>query len=120
MSNAQLLTDFIQGVASQLPVFFVALVGAFVTISRWKEAPSAGIWSLLGFGIAALLCILVPAGQMGLRYWLIQNHGHSSQLPLAFTALAIFWSVLRAASYVLLLVAIFAGRTIKAAGPNIV
>jgi hypothetical protein len=110
MSESQLLIEFIQGAASQLPVFFVALIGAFVTIGRWKEAPSAGIWSLLGFGIAALLCILVPVSQVGVRYWLSHNSGHSSEVQMIFTALTVFWSIFRAASYILLLVAIFAGR----------
>jgi len=110
MNSLNYFAEFLQGVAIQLPVLIVALIGAFVTISRWNDAPSSGVWSLLGFGIAALLCILVPAGQLGVRYWMGQNSGHVSDLKLVYMALAILWSILRTASYACLLGAIFAGR----------
>jgi len=110
MINTMLLIEFIEGVASQLPVLIVALVGVIVTLTRWKDAPSARVWSLLGFGIAIILCFLVPASQVGVRYWIMQNPMNHVTVTTAFTVLTIFWSVLRAASYVSLLVAIFAGR----------
>ena len=110
MNDAKLLTDFIQALASQLPILIVAFVGAIVTLSRWKDAPAARVWSLLGFGVAIILCFLVPATQAGVRYWFVHNSGHASEMAMAYTALAVLWSLLRAAGYVCLLVAIYAGR----------
>jgi hypothetical protein len=110
MNDVKLLADLVQGVLIQLPILIVAFVGAIITLNRWRDAPAAGVWSLLGFGAAILLCLLVPASQMGVRYWLAHNSGNPSGLATAYTALAVVWSLLRAVSYVFLLVAIFAGR----------
>jgi hypothetical protein len=110
MNDAKLLADLVQGILIQLPIFIVAFVGAIITLNRWKDAPAAGGWSLLGFGIAILLCILVPASQLGVRYWLAHNSGNASTLTTIYTALAVVWSLLRAISYVFLLIAVFAGR----------
>jgi hypothetical protein len=110
MTDTALIFEFIQNLAIQLPVAIVAIIGAIVTFSRRDEAPAATTWSVLGFGTAAILCLLVPAGQVGLRYYLIHTPGHSPATVQAFAFLAVIWSLLRAASYVFLLVAIFAGR----------
>ena len=110
MNDAKLLSDLLQGIITQLPILIAAFVGAIVTITRWKDAPSAGAWSLLGFGAAILLGILVPASQAWVRYWFIHNPGHPSDLAAVFTSLTVIWSLVRAASYIFLLVAIFAGR----------
>jgi hypothetical protein len=116
-NNATLFVDILQGLAGQLAILIAAIVGAIVTLSRWKDAPSAGLWSLLGFGLAIILCFAIPAGQAGLRYWLIQNSAnHStdrSSAMMIFGAFNVLWSLLRAASYICLLVAIYAGRPQK-------
>jgi hypothetical protein len=116
-NNGTLIIDILQGLAGQLAILIAAIVGAIVTLSRWKDSPSAGFWSLLGFGLAIILCFAIPAAQAGLRYWLIQNSaghpaGHSSTMMI-FGAFNILWSLLRAASYICLLVAIYAGRPEK-------
>jgi hypothetical protein len=110
MNDAKLFIDFIQGIAIQLPILLAAGAGIVVTLSRWRDASSAGAWSLAGFGFAIILCLLVPASQAGVRYWITHNSGHASDVAMIFTALNVFWSRLCAASYICLLVAIFAGR----------
>ena len=110
MNDSKFLIEALQGIAWQLPVFVAALVGALITMNRWKDAPSAGVWSLLGFGLAIFLCFAVPLTQAGLRYWLTQNStGHPSPMVI-FGSVTVLWSLLRAASYICLIVAIYAGR----------
>jgi hypothetical protein len=111
MNDAKFLADFIQSLLVQLPVLIVSLIGVIVVISRWNDAPAAGVWSLLGFGAAGLLCLLYPVSQAGLRYWFASNPGHPRDMLAAFTGLSVVWSLIRAASYIFLLAAIFAGRT---------
>jgi hypothetical protein len=111
MNDAKFLADFLQSILVQLPVLIVALIGIIIVISRWNDAPAAGVWSLLGFGSAVLLCLLYPISQAGLRYWSVNNPGHSREMLAVFTGLGVVWSLVRAASYTFLLAAIFAGRT---------
>jgi len=110
MNESKFLVEALQGIAWQLPVFIAAFVGAIITMNRWKDAPSAGVWSLVGFGLAIFLSFAVPLTQVGLRYWLMQNStGHSNPMMI-FGPLNFVWALLRGASYVCLLVAIYAGR----------
>ena len=110
MNDSKILIDALQGIAWQLPVFIAAFVGAIITMNRWKDAPSAGLWSLVGFGLAIFLSFAVPLTQAGLRYWLIQNATGRSSAMMIFGPLNLLWAVLRAVSYICLIVAIYAGR----------
>ena len=110
MNDSKILIDALQGIAWQLPVFIAALVGAIITMNRWKDAPSAGVWSLLGFGLAIFLCFAVPLTQAGLRYWLTQNSTSHSSAMMIFGPLNFLWALFRGASYICLVVAIYAGR----------
>jgi hypothetical protein len=111
MNNYNFASEFIRAAAVQLPIFIASLIGVIITVTRWKDAPDAALWSLLGFGLSAVLSILIPAGQTGMRYYLTQNSGAHAGTAEAFMALAVFWSLLRAASYGLLAAAVFAGRS---------
>jgi hypothetical protein len=67
---------------------------------------------LLGFGLALALCVLVPVGQQ-IAFQLVQ--GEAMARAKMNSALNLFWSMLRATSYVLLLIAVYAGRREQAA-----
>jgi uncharacterized membrane protein YhaH (DUF805 family) len=100
--------------ASQVAVVIVCLIGCAVTVVKWREAGRGSVWALLGFVVALMLCLTIPITQ-AVQYSLIKNHGVAQSARLV-AGLAFIWSLLRALSYALLLVAVFAGRGGKATG----
>jgi hypothetical protein len=102
-----LLTMFL----SQLPILLVSLVGCLMMVGRWNEGSHAAGWALLGFGLSLVLCVLVPVGQLLVQNWVVGSGQSIAQRAWAFTALGLLWSILRALSYGLLLMAMYvAGR----------
>src|SRR5262245_15035152 len=67
------------------------------------------MWALLGFGLAAVLCFAVPVAQTAVQDWV--SHGGHTMIENAsvMAGISIVWSVLRAGTYALLLIAVFAG-----------
>jgi hypothetical protein len=49
--------------------------------------------------------------QFGVQEWMTQSHAPMAERTTVFAGLGFLWSVLRAVSYGLLLVAVFAGRS---------
>ena len=97
------------------PLLLMFAAGAVIAVLRWGRAPKASMWTLLAFGLALLLCLIVPVGQriagrlfMGADYRFQQ---------VIFFALAFFWSVLRALPYLFLLIAVYSGRKPDTAAP---
>lgn len=97
--------------AIQLPTLLVCFVAGVVILARWKEASKGAMWALLGFGLATILCIAVPVTQVGVQEWMKQSGWTTSDRASVFAGLGFLWSVLRAVTYALLLVAVFAGRS---------
>ncbi|HEY4282495.1 MAG TPA: hypothetical protein VGM62_05470, partial [Chthoniobacterales bacterium] len=91
----------------------VCLVAGMVILAQWKQASKGAIWALLGFGLATILCFAVPVAQVGAQQWMTQSGGSIAERTSVFAGLGFVWSVLRAVTYVLLLVAVFAGRSIS-------
>jgi hypothetical protein len=110
MNNPDQIKLFLSAFTMQLPMFLVCLAASVIVLVRWKQAAQASIWALMGFASAAVLSILIPAVQAIIQQWVMQS-GDVAQRASWFTSLAIVWSVLRAATYALLLVAVFAGRS---------
>lgn len=106
---------FLSMFLTQLPVLLVCLVAAVVVVVKWKQAGSGSIWALCGFGLAVFLGLAVPVVQTLVHFWMMQGGNFPSRAPI-LSALGILWSVLRAATYVLLLLAVFAGRSTPTAG----
>jgi len=103
------LKMFFSMFAVSAPLLIACLVGVFVVINRWKQAPGAARWALAAFVLGAALCFLIPLAQTIVQHWLVEG-GNMSQRAWVFGALSMVWSVLRATTYILLLVAVFAGR----------
>jgi hypothetical protein len=76
------------------------------------------MWALLGFGLATILCFAMPLAQVGLQKWMTQSGGTVAERAPVFAALGFLWSVLRAVTYALLLVAVFAGRSVSPSASN--
>jgi len=95
----------------QLPTLLVCFVAGVVILAKWKEGSRGSLWALLGFGLAAVLCFAIPVGQTVAQEWM-RHSGHTVTESVSVMAgISIVWSVLRAVSYILLLIAVFAGRS---------
>src|SRR3954462_2226903 len=108
--NAQ-LTALLSLFVAQVPILIVSVLGCFVVGARRDEFGPAAAWALMGFGLSVVLCIVIPVAQMLVQKWAMEGGGSMAQRASVFTMLAVVWSVLRAASYGLLLMALVARRT---------
>ena len=102
----QLLSLF----AAQLPILIVSVLGCMVIMTRKNDLGGAASWALMGFGLSIVLCVLIPVVQLFVQKWVMEGGSSVAQRASVFTILAVFWSVLRAVSYGLLLMAVVAGR----------
>jgi hypothetical protein len=93
-----------------LPTFLASIAGVILSVTKRKQAPDAAMWALFGFGLALILCITTPIGQWLIQSWVFENGNHDGRMWV-FTGFGIVNSVLHAVVYVLLAVAVFAGRT---------
>jgi uncharacterized Tic20 family protein len=110
INDSAQLTALLSLFAAQLPILLVSVLGCLVIGIRRNELSTASSWALMGFGLSVLLCILIPVAQMLAQNWAMDS-GHSmAQRASLFTVLAVVWSLLRAASYALLLMALIARR----------
>ena len=107
--NAQ-FTQLVSLFVAQLPVLIVSVLGCVVIMARKNELGGAASWALMGFGLSIVLCILIPAAQTIVQKWVMEGGTSVAQRASLFTVLAVVWSILRAVSYALLLMAVLAGR----------
>jgi hypothetical protein len=111
MNNTDQITLFFSMFVLQGPTLLVCFVAGVVILGKWKEGSKGSIWALLGFGLAAVLCFAVPVAQTAVQDW-VRHSGHSTPESTSVMAgISMVWSVLRAVTYALLLVAVFAGRS---------
>jgi MFS family permease len=109
MNNTDELKTFVSTVAVYLPRAIICLVACVVVLAKWREARSGALWALFGFGLALVLCFVMPLGQTMIQSWVFQDSDRASRMW-AFSAFGLVGSVLQAVIYIFLLVAIFAGR----------
>ena len=109
MNNMDLIKVFLSMFAMYLPMVLVCLGAGVVVLIKWRNAPAAALWALLGFGLGLILCFAMPIGHTLLQQWVFRSGEQASRIW-AVSTFAIVGSVLHAVVYVLLLVAIFAGR----------
>ena len=112
MNDADQIKFLLSSIAVQLPVLIVCLLAGIIIVIKWKDAGSGSIWALLGFGLSLALCFLVPIGQTVTQRLFMPNVDLNHRAAI-LGALSMVWSLLRAASYALLLIAVFAGRSAK-------
>ena len=108
--NAQ-LTALLSMFVGQLPILIISLLGCVVIMARKNELGGAASWALMGFGLSIVLCILIPLAQTFVQKWVLEGGTGVAQRASVFTVLGLVWSVLRAVSYGLLLMALITGRT---------
>ena len=99
----------------QLPLLLTFAIGAGMAVLKWGKAPKASLWTLLAFGLALLLCLIIPVGQR-ITARVFMSTSYDSQRVIFFI-IGFFWSILRAIPYLLLLMAVYSGRKPAAAAP---
>lgn len=100
---------FLQMVCGQLPTFIICVVACILILAKWKQAFPASLWALMGFGLALALSVVMPVVQATLHNWAVLN-GLRTDRMWVLSVFSFVWSVLHAITYVLLLIAVFAGR----------
>jgi hypothetical protein len=111
MNHADQLKLLFSTFTIQLPTLLVCLVAGVVILARWKEGSKGSLWALLGFGLATVLCFAIPIGQTAVQGWVRHSGLTRMESTSVMVGTSILWSVLRAVSYALLLIAVFAGRS---------
>ena len=112
MTSSNPFSLLISHFTTQIPVFAVCLIGTILILVRWNQASRTSTWALAGFGLSALLCVIIPIVQVGVQQWFIQNGGNGiAPRAYIYTVLSFLWASLRAISYGLLLVGFLVGRT---------
>ena len=107
--TAQLVT-LLSMFAAQLPILLVSLLACLLIAVRRNKLSTASSWALMGFGLSVLLCILIPVAQTFVQNWAMESGRSMAQRASVFTMLAVVWSLLRAISYGLLLMAVCVRR----------
>ena len=111
MNNTDQIKLLLSMFAIQLPTLLVCFVAGVVILARWKQGSKGSMWALLGFGLAAFLCFAVPVAQTAVQDW-VRHSGYTTlESASVMAGISFVWSVLRAVSYALLLIAVFAGRS---------
>lgn len=95
MNDTKIVSEMLGGILIQLPVLVVCLVGIMVALISW--------------------CILIPISQQTMLR-MMKESGVGTRVT-ANIVFGLAWSVLRAVSYVLLLVGVYAGRKSTSATP---
>jgi len=111
MNNTDQIKLLLSMFAIQVPTLLVCFVAGVVILGRWKQAPKGSMWALLGFGLAAILCFAVPVVQTAVQEWVRHSGRTTVESASVMAGISIVWSVLRAVTYALLLIAVFAGRS---------
>jgi hypothetical protein len=111
MNNTDQIKLLLSTFAIQVPTLLVCFVAGVVILGRWKQGSKGSMWALLGFGLTAVLCFAVPVAQTAVQQWVRQSGHTTVESASVMAAISIVWSVLRAVTYVLLLIAVFAGRS---------
>jgi hypothetical protein len=111
MNNTDQIKVLLSMFAIQLPTLLVCFVAGVVILGSWKQGSKGSMWALLGFGLAAVLCFAVPVTQTAVQDW-VRHSGHTTvESASVIAGISMVWSVLRAVTYALLLIAMFAGRS---------
>jgi hypothetical protein len=111
MNNIEQIKVLLSMFAIQLPTLLVCFVAGVVVLGRWKQGSKGSIWALLGFGLAAVLCFAVPVGQTVVQEWVRHSGRAMVESASIMAGIAMVWSTVRAVTYALLLIAVFAGRS---------
>ena len=96
--------------SSDYPSRPVSVIACMVIISRWNDGGRGWTWAFAGFALSVVLCILIPVTQSLVQQWATDGSHSMVERASILSVVGIFWSVMRAVSYGLLLMGLIAGR----------
>lgn len=94
--------------APLLPTLIVCVTACLVIVGKWQQGSRGSIWALIGFGLAVMLGIASPVVQTLFQSLIVGNSQQAAVRIMSIYRIAA--SILHAASYLFLLIAVFAGR----------
>lgn len=96
-----------QQLATELPSILTLIGSIVVAVVLWRRAPSASLYVGLACGLSLVLLILYPVAWQVVRHVAEGDPQTVRRINIAF---AVFWSVVRSISTILLVVAVYVGR----------
>src|SRR5262245_39041890 len=104
--------QFLISLATQSPLIVVYLVGFILALLWFSKCPKSSVLAILGIGILFLNVVVMTAVQIWLpRHWLESRGGSSADLQWIFRVTAVIRSLIGAAGSLLLVLAVFSGRS---------
>lgn len=102
MNDTNLSREIPNYILAQAPVLLASLGGLIIALRFWRKAPTASLWAAGAFALGIFTCTLVGIGQ-----------AVGSDAATHFIG-----PVLRAVTYIFLLIGVYAGRTSPSAMPT--
>jgi len=96
-----------QQLATELPSILTLMGSIVVAGILWRRAPSSSLFVGLACGLSLVLLILYPVAWQVARHVTQGDPQTARKINIAF---AVFWSLVRSVSTILLVVAVYAGR----------
>jgi hypothetical protein len=103
------LRIFLSMLAVNAPTLLVCGLACVILLAKSEAGSRHIFWAMLGFGLAVVLCFLLPLAQTFLQQWVFQS-GERISRAWVFKVFGFVASILHAAIYGCLLAAILAGR----------
>src|SRR4051794_21071075 len=108
MENAgEQLRIYLSMLAVNLPTLLVCGFACVILLGKSEAGSRRIFWAMLGFGLAVVLCFLLPAAQTFLQRWVFES-GSRIGRTWVFTMFGFVASILHAVIYGCLLVAVLA------------
>jgi hypothetical protein len=105
------LKIFISVFPLYLPTIIVCIAALAVIFNRWRQAPEASRYALMGFGTTLLVSLLMPVVRALVQSWALDNAGEGRRTRMwVFTAFSFFSMIVQVVVYCFLLIAIYTGR----------
>lgn len=111
MSDVVQLRPLILLLLAEVPLIIMSLVGCVVTLVRWKQGSRGSIWAFTGFALATMLFSIGNVFLSIIGQWVIKTCDEE-MIEVNHLTISFAWSAINAIPYALLLVAIFAGRSL--------
>ena len=105
-----IVREFFRNLSYNLPILLICLAAVVIVLAKRRQLSRAFLWSLAGFGLAAFVYLLNPLVWAYFSLWVNSNPYHHLQGYYRM-CLWILSSILMAASYALLLIAVCASRS---------
>jgi hypothetical protein len=95
---------------AQLPILILCVIGIILAIKHWADYQKASLLASIGFVALILQTIIFSILNISLPQFLMQNGTSASEMGIYFSIFGLFKSVLNAASWGLVVAAIFTQR----------